>query len=67
MKVFIIGAAGGIGIHEIRAALAVMRELGDTSSMLAALDDRLGDLALRGAAVLRAGGVLSGTIGEEHP
>ncbi len=59
--------SGGYGIHEIRAALAVMRELGDTSSMLAALDDRLGDLALRGAAVLRAGGVLSGTIGEEHP
>ncbi|WP_298418574.1 MerR family transcriptional regulator [Brevibacterium sp.] len=59
--------SGGYGIHEIRAALAVMRELGDTSSMLAALDDRLGDLALHGAAVLRAGGVLSGTIGEEHP
>lgn len=59
--------SGGYGIHEIREALAVVRGLGDTSSMLAALDDRLDDLALRGAAVLRAGGVLAGTIGGGHP
>lgn len=59
--------SGGYGIHEIREALAVMRELGDTSSMLAALDDRLDDLALRGEAILRAGGVLAAMIGTEHP
>ncbi len=52
--------AGGYRIPDVRTALTAVRELGDVSRSLAALDARLQDITARTLALLRAGTLLAG-------
>nr|WP_189038696.1 MerR family transcriptional regulator [Streptomyces daqingensis] len=54
--------AGGYRIPDVRRAVTAVRELGDVSHSLAALDTRLEDIAARTLALLRAGTLLAGII-----
>nr|WP_231747429.1 MerR family transcriptional regulator [Auraticoccus cholistanensis] len=54
--------AGGYRVPEVRAALTAVRELGDVSSSVEALDARLLALAARSLALLRAGAALAEII-----
>ncbi|MEV0855721.1 MerR family transcriptional regulator [Nocardia fluminea] len=54
--------AGGYRIPEVQAAITAIRDLGDTSNSLTALDARLDSIAQRTLALLRAGALLAEII-----
>ncbi|WP_199740332.1 MerR family transcriptional regulator [Saccharopolyspora rhizosphaerae] len=54
--------AGGYRIPDVRAAITALRELGDVSRSLAALDARLDAIAQRTLALLRVGELLAEII-----
>lgn len=54
--------AGGYRIPDVQAAITAIRELHDVSHSLNALDERLGAIAQRSIALLRAGATLSQII-----
>lgn len=54
--------AGGYRVPDVQKAITAIRELGDASDSLAALDARLDDIAHRTLALLRTGSHLAGII-----
>lgn len=57
---------GGYRIPEVREAITALRELGDASGSLTALDERLETVARRTLALFRAGSVLVDLIDPDH-
>ncbi|MDN5587750.1 MAG: MerR family transcriptional regulator [Brevibacterium sp.] len=57
---------GGYRIPEVREAIGALRELGDASRSLTALDERRKAVARRTLALFRAGSVLVDLIDTDH-
>lgn len=57
---------GGYRIPEVQEAIGALRELGDASRSLAALDERLEAVARRTLALFRAGSVLADMVDPSH-